>query len=56
MSGTKGGQAYATFGINPSCPGTVVVVRPDGYVGFISHLDAASDINGYFQSFIVNNP
>jgi phenol 2-monooxygenase (NADPH) len=50
LMGTQGGKAYASFGVGPS--GAVVIVRPDGYVGFVSPLDALQDINDYFMAFM----
>jgi phenol 2-monooxygenase len=50
MTSTKGGKAHASFGIGTS--GAVVIVRPDGYVGFISPLNTLQDINSYFASFM----
>jgi phenol 2-monooxygenase len=50
LTGTQGGKAYATYGIEPS--GAVVIVRPDGYVGFVSSLDAIRDVDDYFASFM----
>jgi phenol 2-monooxygenase (NADPH) len=50
LTGTQGGRAYASYGIGPS--GAVVVVRPDGYVGFISPFDSIQDVDDYFASFM----
>jgi len=50
MTGTQGGQAYEYFGIEPA--GAVVIVRPDGYVGFVSSFECVRDIDGYFASFM----
>jgi phenol 2-monooxygenase len=50
MTGTQGGKAYASYGIGPS--GAVVVVRPDGYVGFVSPFDSIRDVEDYFASFM----
>jgi phenol 2-monooxygenase len=50
MTGTQGGKAYASYGIGPS--GAVVVVRPDGYVGFVSPFDSIQDVEDYFASFM----
>jgi phenol 2-monooxygenase len=52
MTGTQGGKAYESFGIAPS--GAVVIVRPDGYVGFVSSFETARDIDDYFTSFMLN--
>ncbi|KAI9566928.1 FAD binding domain-containing protein [Boletus coccyginus] len=52
MTGTKGGRAYARFGIDPEQI-TLVVVRPDGYVGTIVPSAAIEDLDGYFGSFLV---
>lgn len=50
MTGTQGGKAYASFGIESS--GAVIIVRPDGYVGFVSPFDKVEDLNNYFESFM----
>jgi phenol 2-monooxygenase (NADPH) len=50
VTGTKGGNAYTSFGIGSS--GAVVIVRPDGHVGFISPLDKVQDVDYYFASFM----
>lgn len=50
VTGTQGGKAYESFGIDPS--GAVVIVRPDGYIGFISSFDTIQDVDGYFASFM----
>jgi phenol 2-monooxygenase len=49
MTGTQGGKAYEYFGIEPS--GAVVIVRPDGYVGFVSPFNVLH-IDEYFASFM----
>ncbi|KAF9269253.1 hypothetical protein L218DRAFT_976998 [Marasmius fiardii PR-910] len=51
LTGTQGGQLYSSYGIGPS--GCVVVVRPDGYVGTITPLEDASDLNNYFSRFLI---
>lgn len=50
MTGTQGGKAYESFGIEPA--GAVVIVRPDGYVGFVSSFECVRDIDVYFTSFM----
>lgn len=50
MMGEVGGQAYRNFGIQPS--GAVIIVRPDGYVGFVCPFDAVHDIDDYFSQFM----
>jgi len=50
MTNTQGGKAYESFGIGPS--GAVVIVRPDGYVGFVSSFESVHDIDEYFASFM----
>jgi phenol 2-monooxygenase len=49
VRGSRGGTAYATFGIDPA--GAVVIVRPDGYVGMIAPFDHVRDVNHYFATF-----
>lgn len=51
-TGTQGGKAYTTFGVEPS--GAVVVVRPDGYVGAISPFDSISHLNRFFSSIMAS--
>jgi len=50
VRGNRGGDAYATFGIDPA--GVVVIVRPDGYVGTVAPFDQVWDINRYFSKLI----
>ncbi|KIM90285.1 hypothetical protein PILCRDRAFT_812015 [Piloderma croceum F 1598] len=50
LTGRQGGKAYTSYGIGPS--GAVIVVRPDGYVGFISPFDSIRDVDDYFASFM----
>ncbi|KAI9464679.1 FAD binding domain-containing protein [Boletus coccyginus] len=52
MTGSKGGGAYARFGIDPKQI-TLVVVRPDGYVGAMAPSSAIADLDNYFGSFLV---
>ncbi|KAI9464680.1 FAD binding domain-containing protein [Boletus coccyginus] len=52
MTGSKGGGAYARFGTDPKQI-TLVVVRPDGYVGTIVPSTALADLDNYFGSFLV---
>ena len=51
MFGRVGGQGYETYGID-SEKGTIVVVRPDGYVGIVAPLENTGDINEYFNAFM----
>jgi len=51
-TGSKGGGAHARFGIDPEQI-TLVVVRPDGYVGTIVPSTAIADLDNYFGSFLV---
>ncbi|KAI9464683.1 FAD binding domain-containing protein [Boletus coccyginus] len=53
MTESKGGHAYEKFGIDPKQI-TLVVVRPDGYVGAIAPSTAVADLNSYFDSFSVS--
>ncbi|KAG9313143.1 putative monooxygenase [Chiua virens] len=50
---TQGGDGYKTFGIDPNRI-TIVVVRPDGYVGAIVPSSALADLDNYFGSFLVS--
>ena len=52
VTGSKGGHAYENFGIDPEQI-TLVVVRPDGYVGTIVPSTAIADLENYFGSFLV---
>ncbi|KAG9313141.1 putative monooxygenase [Chiua virens] len=52
VTGSTGGDAYERFGIDPKQI-TIVVVRPDGYVGTIVPSDAIVDLDNYFESFLV---
>ncbi|KAJ7625499.1 FAD binding domain-containing protein [Roridomyces roridus] len=49
--GTQGGDAYATFGIDPIA-GAFVSVRPDGYVGMLAPLGSPGALASYFDSFM----
>ncbi|KAK7685711.1 hypothetical protein QCA50_011055 [Cerrena zonata] len=46
------GKGYEHFGINPKS-GAIVVVRPDGYVGFLTPLDGVKDLEVYFDKFML---
>lgn len=41
-------DAYEVYGVSKD-KGAVVVVRPDGYVGTISHLDSYEIVDAYFK-------
>ncbi|KAG8221071.1 putative phenol hydroxylase [Butyriboletus roseoflavus] len=47
-----GGGAYERFGMDPKQI-TLVVVRPDGYVGTIVPSTAVADLENYFGSFLI---
>ncbi|KAI0341977.1 hypothetical protein BDW22DRAFT_1345745 [Trametopsis cervina] len=49
ITGEQGGRAYENFGISDQ--GALVVVRPDGYVGFVTTLSDADGVLGYFRSW-----
>ena len=51
MYGRSGGGGYEKYGID-KLRGAIVIVRPDGYVGTISALDNARELNEYFASFL----
>ena len=56
VTGSKGGDGYERFGIDPK-EITLVAVRPDGYVGTIVPSAAMADLDHYFGSFLVpRNP
>ncbi|KAG6336454.1 hypothetical protein ID866_2625, partial [Astraeus odoratus] len=55
VTGSKGGGAYERFGICPEGV-TLVVVRPDGYVGMIAPATALHDVYEYFASFMISHP
>ncbi|EIN03849.1 hypothetical protein PUNSTDRAFT_77498 [Punctularia strigosozonata HHB-11173 SS5] len=50
LTGKIGGNGYETYGITSS--GAIVVVRPDGYVGFVSALDEVERLSLYFKGFM----
>jgi len=50
LTGTE--DVYDIYGV-PKEQGAVVVVRPDGYVGAISHLSAMKDVEAYFRGCLV---
>jgi phenol 2-monooxygenase (NADPH) len=53
LYGTAGTEdVYDIYGV-PKEQGAVVVVRPDGYVGTISHLSAVEDVEAYFRGCLV---
>ncbi|KAG1735885.1 FAD binding domain-containing protein [Suillus paluster] len=51
-TGNLGGGAYTRFGIDPRNV-TLVIVRPDGYVGMIAPASALDDVGGYFAAFTI---
>ncbi|KAH0836789.1 putative phenol 2-monooxygenase (NADPH) [Lanmaoa asiatica] len=52
VTGSNGGHAYERFGIDPK-EITLVIVRPDGYVGTIVPSTAIADLENYFGSFLI---
>lgn len=48
---SRGGHAYERFGINLD-ELTLVIVRPDGYVGMVAPSSHVEDVNAYFAGFI----
>lgn len=52
VTGSKGGHGYEAFGIDPKQI-TIVVVRPDGYVGAVAPSAAIADLDTYFGSFLL---
>ena len=51
IKGVNGGKAYESYGIAPE--GAVVVVRPDGYVGMVTSLEGAAELESYFERFLL---
>ncbi|KAF8892176.1 FAD binding domain-containing protein [Infundibulicybe gibba] len=51
VRGKQGGDAYHNFGIKPAGD-TIVVVRPDGYVGTLAPFNRLHDLDEYFLSFL----
>lgn len=47
-----GGGAYKRFGIDPRNV-TLVIIRPDGYVGMIAPLSGLEDVDKYFAAFTI---
>lgn len=52
MYARSGSKGYEFFGLDTK-NGAIVVVRPDGYVGFIAPLDGVKDLETYFDAFMV---
>lgn len=52
VTGRVGGGAYNRFGISER-EITMVVVRPDGYVGMIAPSTALESMEKYFSSFLI---
>ncbi|KAG1850915.1 FAD binding domain-containing protein [Suillus subluteus] len=52
VTGRLGGGAYSRFGIDEK-EITMVVVRPDGYVGMIAPSTALESVDKYFGSFLI---
>ncbi|KAM5530944.1 hypothetical protein V8D89_015389 [Ganoderma adspersum] len=53
MTGLRGGGGYAAYGISPA-EGTIIVVRPDGYVGTVAPFEHLDHITQYFASFLLD--
>ena len=53
MFSRTGGGGYEYFGLD-SQNGGIVVVRPDGYVGFMTPIDLVADLQGYFDGFMTH--
>jgi phenol 2-monooxygenase len=47
------GHAYEGYGVDSKGPGCVVVVRPDGYIGFIGSLEETKEVEDYFTGVLV---
>ncbi|KAG2363152.1 FAD binding domain-containing protein [Suillus spraguei] len=52
VTGRLGGGAYKRFGIDEKAI-TMVIVRPDGYVGMIAPSTALESLDKYFGSFMI---
>jgi phenol 2-monooxygenase len=52
VTGRSGGGAYERFGIDTK-EITMVIVRPDGYVGMIAPSTALESMDKYFGSFLI---
>ncbi|KAI5996982.1 hypothetical protein EDD15DRAFT_2509052 [Pisolithus albus] len=52
VTGNKGGGGYKRFGISSESV-TLVIVRPDGYIGMVAPADALGDVHEYFASFLL---
>jgi phenol 2-monooxygenase len=52
VTGRLGGGAYHRFGVSEK-EITMVVVRPDGYVGMIAPSTALESMDKYFDSFLL---
>jgi len=52
VTGSLGGGAYKRFGIDPKNV-TLVIIRPDGYVGMIAPASALDDVDSYFAAFTI---
>jgi len=52
VTGSYGGNGYKKYGIDDK-EITIVVVRPDGYVGTIAPSSALADLDNYFGSFFL---
>ena len=48
-----GGGAYKRFGIDPRTV-TLVIIRPDGYVGMIAPASEFEDVDSYFAAFMIS--
>ena len=51
LQGVRGGKLYADYGLTED--GAIAVVRPDGFVSFISPLDGVEELNAYFATFMI---
>lgn len=51
-SGYELDDAYQIYGVDPE-KGALVVVRPDGYVGVVAHLDDVDRVDAYLSRLIV---
>lgn len=53
INGTRGGDAYETFGISTEVP-AIVVVRPDGYIGCVApvSVEGVDHIHSYLSGIM----
>jgi phenol 2-monooxygenase len=53
FSTSEGGKLYESYGVSSS-GGAIVVVRPDGYIGFVTFLDKVEELGNYLKQFMIS--